>query len=66
MLILQRIYERHPDIRILAVNMGETPATIHEWQQATGLTYDLLVDEQQAIAALYHLRGQPFYIHYRA
>ncbi len=57
--ILQRLHDNQPDLRILAVNMGESPTIIREWQQQTNLTYDLLIDEQQTIATLYQLRGQP-------
>jgi len=57
--ILQQLYENTPNLRILAVNIGESPATIRQWQESTGLTYDLLVDTHQEIAAAYQLRGQP-------
>jgi peroxiredoxin len=39
--------------------MGESPEIIRQWRQANNLTYDLIIDEQQTIAALYRLRGQP-------
>lgn len=56
--ILQSIFDaRHT--AVLAVNLGETPETIRAWQLAYGLTYPLLVDPQQQVAARYHLRGQP-------
>jgi peroxiredoxin len=59
--ILQAIYEarKSEGLRILAVNLGEAPNTIRDWQTTLGLTYDMLVDERQVVAALYHLRGQP-------
>jgi peroxiredoxin len=56
--ILQSIFSSQ-HAAVLAVNLGETPGTIHTWQQEQELTYDLLVDEQQQVAALYRLRGQP-------
>jgi peroxiredoxin len=56
--ILQSIFNSQ-HAAVLAVNLGETPGTIHTWQQEQELTYDLLVDEQQQVAALYRLRGQP-------
>lgn len=56
--ILQSIFDaRHA--AVLAVNLGETPETIRAWQLEHGLTYELLADPQQQVAALYHLRGQP-------
>ncbi|MBZ0297892.1 MAG: TlpA family protein disulfide reductase [Anaerolineae bacterium] len=59
--ILQAFYEQHQEqgMRLLAINIGETASTVREWQQAMGLTYDILLDEQQAVAAAYRLRGQP-------
>lgn len=59
--ILQSIFEtrRATGLRILAVNLGEPKETIRRWQESHNLTYDLLVDEAQQVAALYHLRGQP-------
>jgi peroxiredoxin len=61
MSILQALYETQKDkgLRILAVNLGETDDKIRDWQTMLGLTYDMLVDEQQTVAALYRLRGQP-------
>ncbi len=59
--ILQTLYETRKDegLRILAINLGEPPELIRDWQTSMGLTYDMLVDERQSVAALYHLRGQP-------
>jgi peroxiredoxin len=57
--ILQSIHETHTNVHILAVNLGESEAIMREWAQTAGLTYDLLVDKEQAIAARYQLRGQP-------
>lgn len=59
--ILQQVYERYRDsgLRVLAVNLGESPQVIRQWQERLGLTYDMIIDEDQTVAALYHLRGQP-------
>lgn len=59
--VLQTLYEarKAEGLRILAVNLGESPDKIRDWQATLGLTYDMLVDEQQLVAALYYLRGQP-------
>jgi peroxiredoxin len=56
--ILQSIFDAQHTV-VLAVNLGETSDTIRAWQQQYRLTYDLLIDEQQQVAALYRLRGQP-------
>jgi peroxiredoxin len=58
---LQALYETYPEgeIRILAVNVGEDQASIAQWADQYGLTFDLLLDPAGQIAALYHLRGQP-------
>jgi peroxiredoxin len=59
--ILETLYQaRKADgLRVLAVNLGESPEIIRDWRATMGLTYDMLVDERQSVAALYHLRGQP-------
>lgn len=59
--ILQEFYERHraSGVRILAVNLGETPDIIRRWVDEYGLTFDIILDPQQSLAALYQIRGQP-------
>lgn len=58
--ILQAFYEARPDsVRILAVNLGESPEAVGAWVNEFGLTFDILLDPQQTVAALYQLRGQP-------
>lgn len=58
---LQMVYDKYQErsLHILAVNLGERTTAVREWQQTMGLTFDLLLDPPQAIAALYQLRGQP-------
>lgn len=58
---LQAFYEsrREDGIRILGVNLGERPEDIAAWVEHYGLTFDLILDPQGEIAALYRLRGQP-------
>lgn len=58
---LQAVYQAYQDkgLRILAVNLGETHATAGAWAEQMGLTFDILLDPSQHIAALYQLRGQP-------
>jgi peroxiredoxin len=59
--ILQDLYETHraSGLRILAVNLGETPDIIRRWVDEYGLTFDIVLDPQQSLAALYQIRGQP-------
>ena len=57
---LQQLYERRSaDIRILAINLGESRQAVAQWAAELGLTYDLLLDPLQSTAALYQIRGQP-------
>lgn len=58
---LQAFYEaRQQDgLRLLGVNLGEGTEPILEWVEQYGLTFDLLLDLDGEIAALYRLRGQP-------
>ncbi|MBZ0285073.1 MAG: TlpA family protein disulfide reductase [Anaerolineae bacterium] len=58
---LQRIYEHYAErgLSLLAINLGETSAPIQQWVDQFGLTFDILLDPNQEIAALYQLRGQP-------
>ena len=58
---LQEFYEAHQSsgLRVLAVNLGETPDIIRTWVDDFGLTFDILLDPQQSLAVLYQIRGQP-------
>lgn len=58
---LQRVYDQYraQGLRILAVNLGESRTAVAKWAQDFGLTFDVILDEDQRIAALYYLRGQP-------
>ena len=55
------LYDIHQvdGLHILAVNLGETPAVVQDWVDSLELTYDILLDEDEAVAALYRLRVQP-------
>lgn len=58
--ILQAIAARHSNnVRVVAVNLGETPDAVRAWADDLGLTFDLALDQSGRIAALYRLRGQP-------
>ena len=58
---LQALYEtwRAEGLHVLAVNLGEDANAVLQWSQVYGLSFDLLLDPQGEIAALYRLRGQP-------
>lgn len=57
---LQALYELYPaDLRILAVNVGESAQAVHEWVAQRGLTFDILLDARGEASTLYQLRGLP-------
>jgi len=55
---LQALYE-NTGLRILAVNIGENRASVEAWVKQFGLTFDILLDPNQAIYQTYQVRGQP-------
>lgn len=60
MQLLQELHRSHsPPIRILAVNLGESPRRVIQWVEELGLNYDILLDPLQSAAQLYRIRGQP-------
>ena len=57
---LQVIYDSYPsDLRILAVNLGESEQAVRRWVRQHGLTYDVLLDKQRTVASRYQVRGLP-------
>ncbi|MCY3978009.1 MAG: TlpA disulfide reductase family protein [Chloroflexi bacterium] len=57
---LQALYEMHADdLRILAVNVGESAQAIRDWVAHLGLKFDILLDERGAVSNLYQVRGLP-------
>ncbi|GAB4508458.1 MAG: hypothetical protein OHK0046_00910 [Anaerolineae bacterium] len=56
---LQAFYEANPEVRILAVNMGEAPDAVQQWVNEFGLTFDMVLDAEQRIALAYRVRVQP-------
>jgi peroxiredoxin len=58
---LQAVYQRYKarGLRLLAVNLGESRPAVQQWVDTLGLTFDVLLDERQQVAAQYQLRGQP-------
>ncbi|MCY3834083.1 MAG: TlpA disulfide reductase family protein [Chloroflexi bacterium] len=60
MLALQRLYEiEDGELRILALNLGESAETARNWVSQLGLTYDVLLDSGEHVARLYQVRGLP-------
>jgi peroxiredoxin len=55
---LQALHE-DTGVRILAINIGESPEIIQAWVDDYGLSFDILLDPNEEIYALYRLRGQP-------
>jgi peroxiredoxin len=58
---LQAFYEAHHEegLRLIAVNLGETPDAARAWTDEMGLTFDVALDPNGNIASAYLLRGQP-------
>ncbi len=57
---LQALYNTYDDkIRILGVNLGESPQSVAQWVEEFDLTFDILLDPLQSVAQLYQIRGQP-------
>ena len=57
---LQDLYLTYENkIRILGVNLGESPQSVAQWIEEYNLTFDILLDPLQSVAQLYQIRGQP-------
>ena len=57
---LQALYEVYPDdMRILAVNVGESARAVRDWAVQYGLTFDILLDSRGDVSTLYQVRGLP-------
>lgn len=58
---LQTVYEAHAadGLRILAVNIGESPDVIAPWVASLGLTFDILLDEDERLPVIYRVLAQP-------
>lgn len=58
--ILEEIYETNAEnIAIIAVNLGESPSTVTRWVNEQGFTYEILIDSNMQIEALYNLLAPP-------
>lgn len=57
---LQKLYEMDPaDLRILAVNVGESVQAVQDWVAQHDLSFDVLLDRRGDASRRYHLRGLP-------
>jgi cytochrome c biogenesis protein CcmG, thiol:disulfide interchange protein DsbE len=58
---IQAASERYKDqgLVILAVNVGEDPATVRDFVHSLGLTFTIASDETTEVAALYRANGLP-------
>jgi len=57
---LQDLYNLYQDdLRIIGVNLGESPQSVAQWVEELNLTYDILLDPAQTVAQTYQIRGQP-------
>jgi thiol-disulfide isomerase/thioredoxin len=57
--LLQTLHEEYPQLRILAINLGEDPVSVAEWVQRLELTFDIVLDPARQLELDYALRGQP-------
>jgi thiol-disulfide isomerase/thioredoxin len=55
---LQALHE-DTGVRILALNIGENPEIVTAWVQEYSLSFDILLDRDETVYALYRLRGLP-------
>ncbi len=56
---LQALHERNPNMSVLAINLNEDERVIREWVANFGLTFDILIDDNEQVAHLYGLQGPP-------
>jgi thiol-disulfide isomerase/thioredoxin len=60
LLQLQALHDTAPQrIRIVAINLGEAPATVSRWVQDLGLSIDVLMDPNLSAAQHFPVRGLP-------
>lgn len=60
---IQRFYARQQaagkNFILLGINLIDDAQTAQEYAREKGMTYNILLDEQQRVATLYNLRGTP-------
>lgn len=49
----------HPSVRLLSINVGESPAQVNDWLKDRNLELEVLMDLNSDVSAAYRLRGQP-------
>lgn len=56
---LQAFHEAHPNVNVLAVNLGERRDLVVDWVRRLKLNFAIVLDADGSIAGEYRLRGQP-------
>lgn len=56
---IQRLYEEHSNIEIIAVNSGEPEGTATEFLMLNGYTFPAVLDEKGDISKKYLIRAIP-------
>lgn len=59
--MLQAVYESYQvnGLRIVGIDVRESPAEVKAWQAKFGITYDLVIDRDGRLSNLYRVRGLP-------
>lgn len=56
---LQSITNEYANVYVLGINLGEAPGMVQQWVDDLGLTFEILLDEDQRIAEAYGMRAPP-------
>lgn len=57
---MELIHEKYKDdVVILAVNLGDSPGTVADFVDEYGLTFKILLDEEQQVGSQYQVSGIP-------
>jgi peroxiredoxin len=58
---LQRLYDQNRDegLRVIGINLGESPQAVQRWIDDFNLTFDIVIDTDGAVTLLYRVLGQP-------
>lgn len=56
---LQAFHQAHPQVQVIAVDLGEPRDLVVDWVTQFGITFPIALDGDSSTAALYRLRGQP-------
>lgn len=56
---LAQFSREHSSVRLLSINVGESPTQVNEWLNDRNLELEVLMDLHSDVSAAYRLRGQP-------